>query len=904
MPLVLFTPSGQSADVPPGTELLDAARAANVQIEARCGGKGVCGGCLVRVVSGQADCDSPGNLSDAALADGYVLACRTRVLDGPVTIEIPQPAAAEVGKFSDTDETHLIRADLLPRDFEFDPLAVKWLITVPPPHREDGLGDMDRLTRAIQREWGPLDVTFPLSVMRVAAAALRAQGGLVTVTMIRDVYAATAEDRSIAARAAARQVHRLRVIHVEPGDTTTLHFGLAIDVGTTTVAVQLINLSLGRVMATRSDYNGQIPCGLDVLSRINYAQRPGRLAELRSRVLETINTLIGQVASSHRVDPRELSNVVISGNTTMTHLLLGIPPEHIRLDPYTPTVLSLPFLGAGEVGLITNPDAWVYLSPAVGSYVGGDITAGLLCTDLPTATDHVSLFIDIGTNGELVLGNAEFLMTCACSAGPAFEGGGIDCGMRAAVGAIERVDVDPATGCATWETIGRVRPKGICGSGMIDLLAKLLRTGWIDPAGKLDRSRPSPAIHIDGRKAVYEIVPADQSGRPEGEPVAISEIDIENIVRAKAAIYSACALMLHHAGIEFADLANVYIAGGFGRFLDLENAKTIGLLADLPAGRFHYLGNTSLTGSYMIAVSADFRRRQLELARRMTCIDLSTQPGYMEQYTAALFLPHTDRARFASVWEKIDAGRKDDAARARQREGATEKTDLGAPLAVSRTSASPDNATGNRKVDAAPEPTNKQKALLDAIDLAAAKLRAVDLAAQCRWAGLPAPSLDGAVHIQTFGQDLRLTPPDFAATVIATGLPPRLTDRLLALHYLLCDRPIRLAGELIGFRDLPGGAFYLSSFVQRTTDPLVARFGNDLDALRANLARFAWAPKDMGDLGAEIQAIGLIAVTLVYHRGDEEFGPSAEVFFDSALRQVFTTEDATVLASRVCLGLL
>jgi hypothetical protein len=226
---------------------------------------------------------------------------------------------------------------------------------------------------------------------------------------------------------------------------------------------------------------------------------------------------------------------------------------------------------------------------------------------------------------------------------------------------------------------------------------------------------------------------------------------------------------------------------------------------------------------------------------------------------------------------------------------------------ISAAPSDPKSEIRNPKFDSPPaplEPTNKQRALLDAIELAATKLRTLDLATQCRWAGLPAPSVDGAVHIQTFGQDLRLTPPDFAATNIATGQPARPTDRLLALHYLLCERPIRLAGELIGFRDLPGGPFYLPSFVQRTTGALVERFHNDLDGLRANLSRFAWAPREMGDLAAEIQAVGLVSVTLVYHRGDEEFAPSAEVFFDSAIRHVFNAEDVTVLASRVCLGLL
>jgi uncharacterized 2Fe-2S/4Fe-4S cluster protein (DUF4445 family) len=628
MPVVEFLPSHETVDVAPGTELLDALRAAGLEVDASCGGKGTCGKCIVRIVAGRADSDSVGMLPAASLADGYVLACRTRVLADPVTIEIPQRLAAETGKFSDTDETHLVHQELLPTEADLDPLAVKWLLAVAPPQLESGLSDLDRLVRAVRKDWGKLDVICSLQALRQLAEALRADDGRVTATIIREPG-------------------HLHVIRVEPGDTTTRNFGLAVDVGTTTVAVQLLDLTRGRILATQSGYNAQITCGLDVISRINYARRSDRLEDLRARVLGTINKMVKQVAASRDVQSAEICNAVISGNTTMTHLLLGLPPEYIRLHPYTPTVLQTPYLAASQVGIDIEPEAWVYLSPCVGSYVGGDITAGILCTDLAREVEEVSLFIDIGTNGELVVGNRDFLMTCACSAGPAFEGAGIDCGMRASLGAIEKIEVDPATGVPQYATIGNVRPKGICGSGMIDLLANLLRTGWMDPAGKLDRSRPSTAIEVDGKRARYIIVPQDAADAD--HPITVSEIDIENIVRAKAAIYSACALIMQQVGMDFTDLAHVYIAGGFGRFLDLEKAITIGLLPDIPRERFHYIGNASLMGSYMVAVSQVYRQRQLDLAGRMTCFELSTDPAYMDQYTAALFLPHTDPARFPSV---------------------------------------------------------------------------------------------------------------------------------------------------------------------------------------------------------------------------------------------------------------
>lgn len=631
MPIVRCLPSGRSADITPGMELLDAIRKAGDEIDAPCGGKGTCGKCIVRVAGGEVDSNSLGLLSASSVADGYVLACQTKVLKNSINVEIPQ-AIDEQGKFTDADETHLVRGELLPKEAEFEPLAIKWLVKVPPPKLEEGLSDLDRLTRAIQRDWGKLHTTYPLVVIRTVADAIRAEEGLVTITLIRES-------------------DRLQVIRVEPGDTTTRHFGIAVDVGTTTVAVQLIDISHGRVMATRTDYNGQIACGLDVISRINYARSTRRLEELRDRVIQTINRLLHKVCSSHSVNPFEVCNAVLSGNTTMSHLLLGLKPEYIRLDPYVPTVSQFPYLTAQQIGIEINPDSWVYLSPCVGSYVGGDITAGVLCTDLASDTEEVSLFVDIGTNGELVVGNKDFLMTCACSAGPAFEGGGISCGMRAAVGAIEKVQVDPATGVSRCWTVGNVKPRGICGSGMIGLLADLFLTGWLDAAGRLDRNRPCPSIRIEGKRAKYILATPQESST--GQEIAVSETDIDNILRAKAAIYSACALMIRHLEMEFTDLAHVYIAGGFGRFLDLEKAIVLGLIPDIPREKFHYIGNSSLMGSYMVAISQDYRRRQLELAQRMTCIELSADPAYMDQYTAALFLPHTDPDKFPTVHEAV-----------------------------------------------------------------------------------------------------------------------------------------------------------------------------------------------------------------------------------------------------------
>lgn len=629
MPLITFQPSGKTITVPAGTELLEAARKAGISIDSPCGGKGTCGKCIVRILSGDVDSDSLGVLPRTAVADGYVLACKTRILDGPVTVDVPEQIGRTGGKFTKTSEDFsLVSSELFPERWEYEPLAIKWMIKVPPAKIEDGLSDLDRLSRALKKEWGKCELIYSLPVLRKIPETLREKDGVVTFTLINDT-------------------DRCYVINIQPGDTTVHHYGIAVDVGTTTVAVELVYLFLGEVVAVRSDYNDQIECGLDVISRINYAKKPERLEELRTRVLNTINRLIKQVAESHNVDLNDISSGVISGNTAMMHLLLGIKSEYLRLAPYTPTVREAPFLTAAEVGININPQSWLYFSPHVGSYVGGDITAGILCTGLATDSKDISLFIDIGTNGELVIGNSDFMLTCACSAGPAFEGGGIEYGMRAALGAVEKVEVDPETGEADYWTIGNVKAKGICGSGMISLLANLYLSGWIDASGKFNRRKKSKYILAEGRFAKYVIVPASES--VSGKDITISETDIENIIRAKAAIYSACNLMLEQVGMKFENIATIYIAGGFGRSLDLEKAMVIGLVPDLPREKFRYIGNSSLMGTYMVLLSKEYREKQLELARKMTYLELNTAPAYMDQYTGALFLPHTDINRFPTV---------------------------------------------------------------------------------------------------------------------------------------------------------------------------------------------------------------------------------------------------------------
>jgi uncharacterized 2Fe-2S/4Fe-4S cluster protein (DUF4445 family) len=618
--------------VPTGTSLLDAAAQAGVTITAPCGGEGICGECRVRVESGSVEHVPRGCLSADELTEGWVPACGSRIV-GDVTINVPQVETADVARIVADGAPRPSLKESGARVRTAEPFAVKRLFQVDPPALDSSFSDLERFVRAVRLSCGAESVTVGLDVLRDLAGALRAEDHQVTGTIV------PGDDSTPGA--AAPVSNQCEVVRVQPGDTTGSQLGLAIDVGTTTCVVSLVDVSRNRILGTAADYNGQLSRGADIISRINYAKTPQRTAELRRLVLGTINGLITGLCESRGAVADRIDNAAVVGNTTMVHLLLGLDPQFIRLEPYTPTANRPPRLRAGEVGLAMNPTTYVLFAPGVGSYVGGDITAGLLGTALAAETEEVRLYLDIGTNGEVVVGTGEWLMTCAASAGPAFEGSGVSCGMRATDGAIERIRIDPASGRAEFTVIGGGRPRGVCGSGMIDLLAELWTAGLLDSSGKLDPAQ------CTNRNLTYIIVPESQSDT--GRAITIDERDIQNLLRSKAAVYSACAIMLKSVDLDFDAVAEVYVAGGFGRFLDLRKSIAIGLLPDLPLERFTYLGNAALTGARAILCERAARANVNRLADRMTYLELNADPAYMSEYTAALFLPHTDIDRFPSV---------------------------------------------------------------------------------------------------------------------------------------------------------------------------------------------------------------------------------------------------------------
>ena len=578
---VAFINENKSVAVKAGTLLLDAARKAGVSAELPCGGKGVCGKCLVKIEAGGVDFKNNGVVPEELVKRGYVPICLAHVKDSDVSVLTLSDLKGEAGKFTDAYGDYLrIDGALLPSKKDIDFTVKKLKLTVAPPEAADGLSDLDRLKQAISAALKCGGISVPLSVLSSLPSVLRADNGNVTLYYYNNSTLHTPHST-------------LAAVDIAPSNATCETYGVAIDIGTTTVAASLVD-GAGNAVNTKTAYNGQVEYGLDIISRINYARKQGGLAELKSKVLSTVNGLIDGLAKEQGISGGQIINVSVAANTVMVHLLLGIEPEYIRLEPYAPAVYNVPVYTARELGLNICGNAPVDIAPSVGSYVGGDITAGLLCTSLAAGAEDICLFIDIGTNGEIILGNNEFLLGCACSAGPAFEGGGIGCGMRASAGAIEKVEADKETKNIRCFTIGNAPPAGICGSGMISLIAEMFKTGLIDAAGKLNRNAGN--VTASGRSASLLVAKGKK------KDITVSEADIDNIVRAKAAIFSACRTMLKKVGMDFNDIAKVYIAGGFGRYLGTGDAKEIGLIPDLPPEKYVFLGNTSLSGTRMCLI--------------------------------------------------------------------------------------------------------------------------------------------------------------------------------------------------------------------------------------------------------------------------------------------------------------
>ncbi len=613
---IRFT-SGKTLHISEGADIFQTLKSNGVYLVSSCGGKGTCGKCRVKIVEGRFDVVSYGGLGQREREEGLVLACQT-FPRSDLLIEIPKESMLAVGDKIAISKSRDLFELFESFAVEISPMVRHRCLDVPPPTIHDNISDMERLKRALG-DVGIDGMRFSHGFVSSMAEALRKAKWKIILGYTEDMEA----------------------VFMSGGDDYKDRYGIAVDIGTTTVVVYLVDLADGRLIDVGSTYNSQIRYGDDVITRIIHATEGGGLSELRDAVVADINNLLAPLVDRHSVDRGEIESVVIAGNTTMSQLFWGLDPGPIREEPYIPTVNFFPQWKAGTAGISVNSQTPVYTLPCVASYVGGDIVAGVLASKMHR-NPEIALFMDIGTNGEIAVGNNEWLMTAACSAGPCFEGSGIKHGMRATEGAIESVRINPETYEPELGVIEDSRPVGICGSGMIDAVSEMFLTGVIDQKGKFTRHVKTDRIREGEDGLEFALYRGNRD-------VVLAEVDIENILRAKAAIYAGVSLLLKEVGFGLDAVERVYIAGGFGNFLNVERATILGMLPDLPKERFSFLGNTSVAGAYLCLLSEDLRKEAEGIASKMTYVELSVSRGFMDEYLSALFLPHTDMALFPSV---------------------------------------------------------------------------------------------------------------------------------------------------------------------------------------------------------------------------------------------------------------
>ena len=640
MPKVTFLPHKKDIQAANGDILIRAAMEAGVHVNASCGGEGVCGKCRVIIEKGIVEGGLSDRLSRQDIDDGYRLACRSTVTED-IVVRIPVESEVDAAILNmqatprRTARIQEMNLEELKDQGLFMPPVEKKYLELPPPTAQDNLADATRLVSFLKLQHGEHRLVVELPVIRKLPDVLRQDNFRLTATLARPVH----------------KGRKTRIIDVQPGDTTDRNYAIAVDIGTTTVYAQLIDLISGEVLAQYGEFNGQISYGEDVISRIVYAEKPGGLKRLHAVVIQTVNSVVRKVLRRAHLDAEDVSSITLAGNTTMTQLLLNVNPRYIRRSPYVPASTLYPPITATDLGLELADYVSALVFPSVSSYVGGDIVAGVMGSGV-YRTEALTLFIDIGTNAEIVIGNKDWLACAAASAGPAFEGGGIAFGMRATKGAIEDFSIDPLSQEPMIITIGNVRPKGICGSGMIIIVAAMFEMGIIDHQGKFNRDLQTPRIReVEG---IWEYVLAWKDETQIDRDIIISEIDIENFIRAKAAIYSACMTLLTEVGMGIQDIENIILAGGFGSYVDLAKAMTIGLLPEIDPDRVIFVGNGSLMGAKMSALTNRIRRDVVEVTRKMTNFELSETTSYMDNYVAALFLPHTNLNQFPELKRRLE----------------------------------------------------------------------------------------------------------------------------------------------------------------------------------------------------------------------------------------------------------
>lgn len=645
---ITFLPSGRVAELEAGGSIIKAARQAGIHINASCGGAGVCGKCRIILEEGVVRDGRSEKLTAADYDAGYRQACLAKV-DGDITVRIPADTELDAGQLavsmpiSRRARMHSYDIESLKQEGIFLPPVEKLTLELPRPSARDNMADAARTIQGLNNQYDERGIVIGLPVLRKLRKALRENDFLVTVTLARPV----------------NRRAKTMMVNIQPGNWNLRNFGLAFDIGTTTVQGQLIDLHTGSILAEAADYNAQLSYGDDVITRIIHAEKPAGLAQMQELVSATINGIINRLLQTAAPPPGtdkgsiqrdEINSITLAGNTTMTHLLLKLEPHNIRRAPYVPVSTFFPPIRAQDINIQLPEHAVALAYPAISSYVGGDIVAGVMGSGM-YRTKALTLYIDIGTNAEIVVGNREWLVCAACSAGPAFEGGGITHGMRASKGAIEDFSLNPVSYEPMNITIGNRPAIGICGSGLLLIVATLFEHGLIDRRGKFNRRLQTPRIR-EGRNG-YEYVLVWEKEAGTDCDLIINEVDIDNFIRAKAAIYAGIKTLVEEVGLQTTDLSQIILAGAFGSFIDLDSAMTVGLLPEVDPDRILYVGNGSLLGARMSEMSNHIRQDVVEVVRKMTSFELSEVASFKDKYVASLFLPHTDSDLFPNVRRRL-----------------------------------------------------------------------------------------------------------------------------------------------------------------------------------------------------------------------------------------------------------
>lgn len=620
----VFLPSNRVVESKKGANLLDLAAEAAIDMHNPCNGAGTCGKCKIQLLEGDVSPitkEESNLLSPSEIAHGFRLACRTDILS--------DVAARAVGEIDGS------RVRILEDGFEFERLACnpvieKAYVELEKPLLDENLPDIERVERQVRKKFAP---TAKLRVLRSLPYVLRDSGFRVTI-----VHAGE------------------EIIGVEAGDTTGESYGVAVDIGTTTVVASLIDITTGAEVATASAINPQGRHGQDVLSRIGHAESSRGLKKLHQLIVGKIGELIAEVCRRSSIDPTSIYEAVVAGNAAMVHLFLGVAPTSLGVSPYTPVFAEGVTVGAGDIGLAISDWGQVHAMPSVSSYVGADIVAGIIATDLHHSKEP-ALLVDIGTNGEIVFGSRDGLVACSCAAGPALEGMNIACGTIAADGAVEAVSID---GDVEITTIGGGPPTGICGSGIIDAVAELIRSDTVDRSGRLRTvedllaagGRPSVAGHIRTDGEVKFALTDDGGG------IFISQKDIRQVQLAKGAISSGIGVLLKEVGASTDDIGKVFVAGAFGQHLRVESLARVGLIPQELTKKVTFVGNSSKTGAALCLLSRDKRAEAEVVAAKTKYFELSIYPGYDRLFVESLVFPSTGEAAAISI--AAESGREEE----------------------------------------------------------------------------------------------------------------------------------------------------------------------------------------------------------------------------------------------------